>query len=452
MTLTYSPAGPTIEAFHQSNSRFRLLMGPIGSGKSTGCLAEILFRAFEQEPDENGIRYTNWAVVRNTFGDLERTTVASWEKLIEYFFPTSVGKPVRRVAGIEHNLRVKNADDGTMIHCDVTFLSLDGEGAIGKLMSMQLHGAFINECYLIDWTIVQELLSRIGRTAGFGNSAPMTWSGLWMDTNPPDDTNWVYKKVEDDRPPGLEVFKQPPAVIKVNGEWQINPDAENIQNHPKGERYWLDLIEDGLAEDWISVRMAMKYGFVKSGALIIDEYSEATHCPDQEFGVDTVIPKVYVGIDFGIWSSVAFTQQDKFGRWRCFDEETACDTNTASFAEAVVIPRCREIMAKYQAVGVSITFEQLFVFTGDPAGNQRQRGNPGAQTDFAILQDYGINASPAYTNVFETRREALNRACRSFTKGEPRFRLSRSCKTLRRALNSRYVFQKVGVKHDEGTV
>jgi len=359
--------------------------------------------------------------------------------------------PVRRVAGIEHNIKVRNEADGTLIHCDVTFLSLDGEGAIGKLMSLQLHGAFVNECWTIPWAIIQELLSRIGRTAEMGGTVPMTWSGLWLDTNPPSDVNWVYKKVEEEKPEGLEVFKQPPAVIKVDGKWVMHPDAENVENQPKGERYWLDLIEDGMAEDWIKTRMSMQYGFIKSGSLIIDEYSEAVHSAEGDFGVDTSIPKVYVGIDFGIWSSVSFAQNDKENCWRCFDEETVCDTNTASFAETVILPRCRAIHDAFKAAGVQISFEALFVFTGDPAGNQRQRGHKGSNTDFQILRDYGINARPAYTNVFEVRREALNRICRAFSKGRPRFSLSNSCKSLRMAMSSRYAFQEVG-KNLDGTV
>ena len=166
---------------------------------------------------------------------------------------------------------------------------------------------------------------------------------MWADTNPPPDTNWVYKKVEQEKPKGMDVFKQPPAVIKQGGRWVITPSAENLHNLDKGERYYLDLIEDGMAEDWIKVRMGMQYGFVKDGALIIDEYNEAVHCPEQAFGVDTTTPHVYVGIDFGVWSSCAFSQIDKYSRWSTFYETTVSDTNTAAFAQAVLLPKVREV-------------------------------------------------------------------------------------------------------------
>lgn len=38
----YAPAGPTTKAFHESPVFVRGIMGPIGSGKSTACVLEIL--------------------------------------------------------------------------------------------------------------------------------------------------------------------------------------------------------------------------------------------------------------------------------------------------------------------------------------------------------------------------------------------------------------------------
>lgn len=60
---------PTIKRFALSNDRVRCLMGPFGSGKTSGCVMEIIRRAQEQRPSADGIRRSRWAVVRNCFDD-----------------------------------------------------------------------------------------------------------------------------------------------------------------------------------------------------------------------------------------------------------------------------------------------------------------------------------------------------------------------------------------------
>ena len=54
----------------------RFIVGPVGSGKSMGCIMELLRRARMQKPDANGRRNTRFALIRNTMQQL-RTTVLS---------------------------------------------------------------------------------------------------------------------------------------------------------------------------------------------------------------------------------------------------------------------------------------------------------------------------------------------------------------------------------------
>ena len=119
------------------------MMGPIGSGKSTAGLVEIFYRAVRQAPNNEGVRKTSWVVVRNTFGDLDRTTIKSWNGLLAYLFgEDTFGVPVRRTSGYDQTIKFVNDADGTVVEIYVLFLSLDGEGAIGKLLSLQVTGAF----------------------------------------------------------------------------------------------------------------------------------------------------------------------------------------------------------------------------------------------------------------------------------------------------------------------
>src|SRR5688572_19054430 len=71
-------AGRTASFFHVSDLPVRGLLGPLGSGKSTGCCAEIMSRAVRQPLDSTGARRSRWCVIRNTYRELADTTIQSW--------------------------------------------------------------------------------------------------------------------------------------------------------------------------------------------------------------------------------------------------------------------------------------------------------------------------------------------------------------------------------------
>lgn len=64
--ITYTPS-PTLTRFHLSPAFYRGILGPVGSGKSSGMCTEILKRAQEQAPNRRGKRRTKWAIVRNCY-------------------------------------------------------------------------------------------------------------------------------------------------------------------------------------------------------------------------------------------------------------------------------------------------------------------------------------------------------------------------------------------------
>ena len=64
MDLDFSNS-PTVWTFLHDESFVRGLMGPVGSGKSYGCAAEIMLRAVRQKPSpRDGIRYSRFVIVR----------------------------------------------------------------------------------------------------------------------------------------------------------------------------------------------------------------------------------------------------------------------------------------------------------------------------------------------------------------------------------------------------
>lgn len=79
MSMQYE-ASPTGAKFHRSDSKVRLILGPVGSGKSTACVIEIMRRCQHQPKCRDGIRRSRWAIVRNTNQQLKTTTLATWKQ------------------------------------------------------------------------------------------------------------------------------------------------------------------------------------------------------------------------------------------------------------------------------------------------------------------------------------------------------------------------------------
>jgi ABC-type lipoprotein export system ATPase subunit len=81
-------APPTVSDFMMSEAKMRVLMGPVGSGKSTASVMEILRRASEQEPGSDGIRRSRCCVVRQTVRQLQDTTIKTF---CDWFKPGIAG-------------------------------------------------------------------------------------------------------------------------------------------------------------------------------------------------------------------------------------------------------------------------------------------------------------------------------------------------------------------------
>jgi len=62
-------AGLTAAKFHASKALFKIIIGPINSGKSTACVIDIIRMAAEQRRGSDGKRRTRFLVVRNCYDD-----------------------------------------------------------------------------------------------------------------------------------------------------------------------------------------------------------------------------------------------------------------------------------------------------------------------------------------------------------------------------------------------
>ena len=165
---------PTIRDFSRDNNFIRGLMGPFGSGKSSGCVIEIIRRAQAQQPGPDGVRRTRWAVIRNTYPQLKDTTVKTFH---QWFAPESFGKWTPS----SHDYKITGIKG---CEIEIMFRALDRPEHVANLLSLELTGAWVNEAREIPWTIIKALRGRVGRYPAARDGGP-SWFGIIMDTNPP---------------------------------------------------------------------------------------------------------------------------------------------------------------------------------------------------------------------------------------------------------------------------
>lgn len=433
--ISYRPT-PTGKAFHASDALVRGIMGPVGSGKTVMGLTEIWFRSLEQAPGNDGIRRSRWAVIRNTYPELKSTTIKSFNE----FFPEEVA-PLKWDTPITATIRA-NLPDGTTLEAEVIFLALDRPGAIKKLKSLELTGAFVNEAVEIPKAVIDMLIARIGRYPAKRSGAPITFSGVWMDTNPPDDDHWWYKIAEEgegfeDFPEDerWEFFRQPSALLKKGGRYVPNPKAENVENQPLGYKYWLRQIINK-SDEWIRVYILGQYGSIWDGKPIYAaEWNETIHVAVDEMWPIKKLP-VFLSFDFGLTPACLFAQFTKFGQLRVIDELCAEDIGLESFLDQLVIPKIAE---KYG--------ENELVCIGDPSGKNR------AETDersaYTVLEERGLPCIEAPSNDPMRRWNAVKWFLNRLSGGRPIFVINRDCNMLRKGFNGGYRLRRIQVAGEE---
>lgn len=406
-SLEYDAPGPICDSFMASDAFVRGIRGPIGSGKSTACCAEIIKRACQQAKAPDGKRYSRWAVIRNTYPELKTTTIKTWHGLV----PPEVGRWVDQGPPTHY---VRFAD----VELEVLFIALDSQTDVRKLLSLELTGAWINEAREVPKAVLDGLTGRVGRYPRMDVGGP-SWTGVIMDTNPPDTEHWWYKLAEEQQPKEFEFFAQPSG---------LSEQAENRNNLPANyyERAVL-----GKSEDWIRIYVRGEYGFIMDGRPVYPEYSDLVHCAKQP--IEPFAGEAFVGIDFGLTPAATFHQRDAKGRIATFHELVSEDMGITRFAKLLVPEIARYPQCSWRIVG-------------DPAGQQRAQTDE--QTIYQVLRANGVSAFPARTNDFNLRRDAVGNALSRLVDGSPGYTISPSCGRLRKAYAGGYCFKRIQVAGD----
>ena len=426
MNIEYE-AAPTLKKFHLSNAFFRGIRGPIGSGKSVACVMEILSRAMEMAPDSRGRRRSRWAIVRNTVAELRDTTLKTFLEWI----PPEICR-VTRSPRITATVRQELAD-GTTIELEVLFMSMDNPKATRDLLSLELTGIWFNEARELSLEVITNGLSRVGR---FPRAAevPHYWSGGIADTNSPDTFSWWYDRAEQHHPDNWDFFDQPPALIKEQDEqsgevkYFPNPAAENVKNHQKKYRYYLDMIS-GADPEWVDVMICCEYKSLFTGKPVYAPvWSNRLHRSPTPLEVLPNLPLV-LAFDFGLTPACLAGQVAPNGQLRILREWVSLDMGLRQLLRDMVLP---DLALHFPGMKYEVTF--------DPAGVQRSQVND-ADSCAEELARNGLPGKPARTNDFEPRRRAVINRLSYLAGGQVGYIVDPSCETLLAGFNGGYQFE-----------
>lgn len=409
--LIYRPP-PTLKRFMQSDKRVRIVRGPVGSGKSSGMVMELLRRSAQQAPDpHDGIRRTRGVIVRNTMPQIESTSLKTVGELL---------RPIIDYRPSEKTIWIKQND----IEAEWILMPLDRPENVARLLSLDLTYAWLSELRELPVQILLDVLSRCGRFPSVMHGGP-TWHGLIGETNSFDEDSDWNKVLEErwliDKPlPGTwDYFVQPGA---------RDPGAENRENLVAG--YYEDLIETN-SSAWVEQYIDNIVAPSLSGeAVFRASFKQHWHVAEN---VLSPIPgmMLVIGMDFGRHPCAVLGQMDPKGRIIVTDEVVYNETmGTEKFVGTLLRPMLSQ--QKYQRLPAGVV--------GDPSGVSRSQ--IGEESVFMALKRLGLAAQPAQTNNIDPRLRAVEKWLLQSRDAGPALLISPHCTHLIQALRSKYRYDK----------
>ena len=441
-------ASKTGHEFHRSNADTRMVMGPVGSGKSTMMIIELIKLAVNQCPDKWGNRSTKWLIVRETYPQLRNTVFESFKMWLR---PN--GTTVRYTESAPMRIRwTDRLKDGTQMNAEFIFLAVKDPSDYENVKSIEITGAFINEAGAMDRDVVSVVNSRIGRfpppVDAVDEDNPITRTALLIDSNPPDEDSWMAESFAN-VPEHWDAWQQPGALLPCNESptgWKLNPEGENFRYLGIGpEKYYLERT-GGMTKEQIRVLYEGKFGVTSHGkAVYRRQYNDDLHLSSNVLRPIPDLP-IYLGWDFGHGGEACtIAQKTKTGQLRVLDSLIADNIGLHDFALNFVKPKLEKDYAAWTGKAI--------ISVGDPSGTSKHGLSKDSLNYFDVLnnqkdgifRDYFVT-KPAKSNHIELRLNAVRHFLTTeLPTGGPAFQLNRSCGKLRRGFNAGYCYKRMQV-------
>lgn len=426
----FKPAGPVAAAFLSDTTSFvRTIRGPVGGGKSVTCVFDALMNASRAPVCRDGVIRFRLAIIGLTYGQIERNLFPTWKAWLpedggEWTEGEFVGGSGRFAT---HKLQwdVLRGDKLVPVQFEAIFAAI-GENAVEQFMRGFEPTAFwLYEMDQLPADLLDQAIFRLGRYPKKSDLPDGVEQRSYVvgDLNAPDVDSWYYTLFEENLPPGFKQYVQPAG---------DSPEAENLQNLPKG---YYDRQKATLAKKPNLLKRFVKNQYAPSGAgqPVYPEYADERHLAPGELEVLKGVP-IRIGVDAGLRAPAAvMAQLSSHGQWRILAEVVPGRVGTKSFATLI-----RQTLGE---IAPGATIELGYA---DPAGFT------GGETEDAqlawaetLMHELGVPIEPAPSNELDLRLDAVRDELNANIDGNtPALIISRRCKVLRKGFASHYRYMK----------
>lgn len=305
LAVNFNPP-PSVAGFIRDDAFVSLIVGPVGSTKTSAGLMKIVYHAKQMAPCTDGIRRSRAIWVRNTRQMLMDTSVQDFLK----WFPDGQAGSFAR-SDLKFTLRF---DD---VECEVLFRWLDESADVKRVLSLQTSFAILDEFREIHPDVYEGLQGRLGRypdkmlvppRAEWGvDDKGMPIGGcvredgssnrhLWGMTNPPDmDTYW--ENLLTAPPKNVSVYFQPSG---------LSAEADWLEYLPSD---YYDQLAEGKSQDWVDVYVHAKFGKSLAGDPVFRSFKTDFHVA-KGGSLNVLASPVLIGIDAGLSPAAVIGQLD----------------------------------------------------------------------------------------------------------------------------------------------
>lgn len=423
--MDYTPVPSTV-AFLQSNKFINLIVGPVGSTKTTAGIYKIAYEAKRVAKSKDGIRRSRYAWIRQTKEQLRDTSVPDFLKA----FPDGVAGTYVRTE-MKFILRF---DD---VESEILFRGLDESDDVRRLLSLQLTGAIGEEFRELNPDIYEALQGRVGRypdgilvphrpewgndhkgnpiqgcVDDFGNSVDK----IWMMSNPPDADSFWEEKISNPTE-NMHVTIQPSG---------LSEEADWIHLLKSG---YYENLAIGKTEDWIDVYINAKFGKSLSGKPVFRCFNRETHVAKEPIAHFTGAPLV-IGVDAGLNPTAVITQQAYDSRVLVLDAVTGNEGGMGAlrFIREILKPL---LTRKYPGLAVAIVI--------DPAAFQRSQSDEKSVADMFKVEGFALKAAP--TNSIAARLAAVEKYLTRTVDGKPAMLVDPGATLVVQSLGGKYRYR-----------
>jgi hypothetical protein len=429
--------GPLSTRFLNSVSPIVIVMGPVGSAKSSTAFMKA-FENVRRQPRnlQTGFKEIKTTVVVDTYKNLHNKVLVTFADIIPRNCPFA-----KWIGGKGEDVEVKfwwHDDEGQQYFMWWHFLAVGDrniESITGGLLTTDV---YLYECDKLPIDVVNEFYKRLLRWPDANNFAEGEYiqSQLYGEMNAPNDTHPLYRRLAY----GAKATDE--FIIYPSG---LSPDAENLENLMKRSPTFYEDQMAGMDDpDMIARMIENRVGYSHAGKPVYRDYAHDLHCAKREMKPSSDLPLILC-VDGGGQAAAAVLEPTKFGHLNILHEIVTPDgefTDATTFGE-----RCaREIGLKFPGRAV--------IGVCDPANTLRSATAQDAQSWIRLfIKASKIFCVPAPTNrtgmkspngaTPDTRIGSVRKLLRRLVDGRPALMVNASCVYVREGFTSGYSLKKI---------